>query len=108
MRALSVRQPHANRIAAGAKRVELRTWATPYRGDLLICAGKQIDREAALRLRLPTSECGPTGCAVCVVDLVACREVFEFIDDEPVNRLRVAAEESAPRRGALLPGWNRG
>ena len=40
MRALTVRQPWASLIAAGAKTIETRSWSTGYRGDLLIHAGK--------------------------------------------------------------------
>ena len=58
MKTLSVRQPAANEIAAGRKRVENRTWKTNYRGPLLMAASKK--------------KCGdlPTGCAICLVDLV--------------------------------------
>jgi hypothetical protein len=43
MKALSIRQPWANLIAQGLKTAEIRSWATPYRGPLLICSGKTID-----------------------------------------------------------------
>jgi hypothetical protein len=42
MRALTVRQPWAWAIFHG-KPVENRSWATKYRGDLLIHARKQFD-----------------------------------------------------------------
>ena len=38
MKARSVKNPFAVRISAGVKTREIRTWSTPYRGDLLICA----------------------------------------------------------------------
>lgn len=40
MKALSVMQPWAFLIAAGQKTIELRTWQTDHRGDLLICASR--------------------------------------------------------------------
>lgn len=43
-RALSIRQPWATMIALGYKPVENRTWATKYRGDLLIHASLQYDK----------------------------------------------------------------
>lgn len=43
---LSVRQPWASFLISGLKRLELRTWDTPYRGWLWLHAGKQVDREA--------------------------------------------------------------
>lgn len=60
MKALSVRQPHANRIASGEKPIETRTWTTKYRGDLLICSSK-------------TGQGEPKGVALCVVELVDIR-----------------------------------
>ena len=62
MKALSVRQPWANMIAAGEKTIETRTWATNYRGPLLIISSK--------RPHIP-----PAGCVVAVATLVACRSM---------------------------------
>lgn len=42
--ALSIRQPWAWLILTKRKDVENRTWSTPYRGPLLIHAGKGMDR----------------------------------------------------------------
>lgn len=38
MKALSIRQPYITEILGGLKEVEYRSWQTPYRGDLLLCA----------------------------------------------------------------------
>ncbi len=46
MRVLSIRQPWAWAIVSGFKRVENRTWHHPYRGRLLIHAGKHEDYES--------------------------------------------------------------
>lgn len=40
MKALTIRQPYAELIACGEKRVENRTWRTAYRGTIAIHAGK--------------------------------------------------------------------
>ena len=61
MRALSIRQPWASLVARGLKTVEVRSWSTPYRGPLLICA--------AARRHLDE----PVGVALAVVDLLDCR-----------------------------------
>lgn len=37
-------------IIQGKKRFKFRSWQTKYRGDLLIHAGKGIDKEAMKRL----------------------------------------------------------
>lgn len=60
MKALSVKQPWANLIACGSKTIETRTWATNYRGLLLIVSSK-----------LP--KIPPAGSAVAIVELVDCR-----------------------------------
>lgn len=62
MRAISVKEPWASMIRAGIKTIETRTWKTNYRGPLLICASAN-----------PKSEF--SGKAVCVVELVDCREM---------------------------------
>lgn len=40
MKALTICQPYPRLILIGEKHVENRTWSTPYRGPLLIHAGK--------------------------------------------------------------------
>jgi|WetSurMetagenome_2_1015567.scaffolds.fasta_scaffold01177_18 activating signal cointegrator 1 len=40
IKAISLWQPWASLIAVGAKKYETRSWATSYRGPLLICAAK--------------------------------------------------------------------
>lgn len=40
MKALTLTQPWATLVAIGSKRIETRSWATTYRGRLLIHAGK--------------------------------------------------------------------
>lgn len=51
MKALSIQQPWAWLIVNGYKAIENRTWATAYRGPLLIHAGKKIDTSARFWLR---------------------------------------------------------
>lgn len=46
MKAISVTQPWASLIAIGAKRIETRSWRTPYRGCLAIHAAKAFPRWA--------------------------------------------------------------
>jgi len=54
MRGFSLTQPWATLVAIGAKRIETRSWSTPYRGELLIHAAKGFPRDCqALCLREP-------------------------------------------------------
>lgn len=60
MKAISVKQPWVNMIARGKKTIETRTWATSYRGPLLIVSSKVPN--------IP-----PAGYAVAVAELIECR-----------------------------------
>lgn len=54
MKALTLTQPWATLVALGIKKVETRSWSTPYRGPLLIHAAKTWnadDRAFAADLR---------------------------------------------------------
>ena len=67
MRALSVKQPWAELIALGKKKIEFRTWQRDFRGDLLIVASKSRQDDEC-----DEEDLDPTmlvyGAAVCVVD----------------------------------------
>lgn len=45
MKVLSLWQPWATLIALGKKRVETRSWSTPYRGEVAIHAAKHWNRK---------------------------------------------------------------
>lgn len=53
---LSIRQPWASLIITGHKDIENRTWATTYRGPLLIHASQRVDADADTRGRLTRAE----------------------------------------------------
>ena len=74
MKVLTIKQPWATLIMQGDKRFELRSWKTKYRGDLLIHAGKGIDKEAMERLVKYIPENMPTGKILGKVTLVDCIE----------------------------------
>lgn len=46
MKALSIKQPFAELILQGRKKIELRKWKTKFRGEFLIHAPKIPDKEA--------------------------------------------------------------
>lgn len=49
MKVITVKQPFATLIAEGLKEYEFRTWRTKFRGDILIHAGKGIDKKTMKR-----------------------------------------------------------
>ena len=72
MKVLTIKQPWATLIMQGNKRFEFRSWQTKYRGDLLIHAGKGIDKEAMKRLEKYLPEELPYGKILGKVKLVDC------------------------------------
>jgi hypothetical protein len=68
MKALSLKQPWANLVAAGRKTIETRTWRTEYRGPILIVSSQQ-------------PRIAPAGFAVALVELADCRPMTPA--DEP-------------------------
>ena len=79
MKALSVKQPWANMIARGGKTIELRSWTTRHRGDLIICSSK--------RPNIP-----PVGAAVAIVNLVECRKATQKDEGEACCVVRVGKD----------------
>lgn len=81
MKVLTIKQPWATLIMQGDKRFEFRSWQTKYRGDLLIHAGKGIDKEAMKRLAKYLPAEIPFGKILGKVTLVDCVKMCpEFKD----------------------------
>ena len=72
MKVLTIKQPWATLIMQGDKRFEFRSWQTKYRGELLIHAGKGIDKEAMKRLSKYLPENIPSGKILGKVKLADC------------------------------------
>ena len=91
MKVITIKQPWATLIAKGYKKYEFRTWKSKYRGDILIHAGKGIDKEAVKRFECYNLEY-PTGCILAKATMSDCIEVTEEfrckrkIDNELVYR----------------------
>ena len=84
MKAISVQQPFAFEIMSGLKTIEVRSWDTLHRGDLLICAsGKPaFSREEMAELE---EEYGCTflyGQALCLARLVEVRPMQQGDEEE--------------------------
>lgn len=81
MKVITIKQPFATLIAEGLKRYEFRTWRTKYRGDILIHAGKSIDKKAMKKFEhLGLSY--PTGCIIAKAKITDCVEVDDDMRDE--------------------------
>lgn len=78
MKVITIKQPWATLITEGYKEYEFRTWKTKYRGELLIHAGKGIDKKAMEKFKHLNLEY-PSGCIIAKVNLTEC---IEINDDE--------------------------
>lgn len=77
MKVITIKEPWATLIAEGYKEYEFRTWKTKYRGEILIHAGKGIDKDAMERfkhLNLNYS-CGQIIAKATITDCI-------YVDDE--------------------------
>ena len=83
MKVITIKQPFATLIAEGLKEYEFRTWRTKYRGDILIHAGKGIDKKAMKRYEHLNLEY-PSGCIIAKAIITDCIN----IDDEVRNMLK--------------------
>ena len=82
MKAITIKQPFASLIAAGLKEYEFRTWKTKYRGEILIHAGKGVDKKAMKKFEHLNLEY-PSGCIIAKDTLADCIKV----DDELRKKL---------------------
>lgn len=83
MKAITIKQPFASLIIEGYKEYEFRTWRTKFRGDILIHAGKGVDKKAMEKYKHLVSDC-PSGCILGIVKITDCIK----IDDEAREMLK--------------------
>ena len=85
MRALTIHQPWASAIALGTKKIEMRSWATRYRGPLLIHAGRKKLSPEGIALAGVEKMLGrfnadriPFGALIAIAELVDCQPTEEL------------------------------
>ncbi len=76
MKVLTIKQPFATLIAEGIKEYEFRTWKTKYRGEILIHAGKGINKKAMQKFAHLNLEY-PSGYLIAKVVLTDCITIDE-------------------------------
>ena len=83
MKVITIKQPWATLIAQGLKEYEFRTWQTKYRGDILIHAGKGVDKEAMKRYKHLNLKY-PSGCIIAKATITDC----VLVDNEMKRKLK--------------------
>lgn len=71
MKVITIKQPFASLIANGLKEYEFRTWKTKYRGEVLIHAGRGVDKKAMKKFECYQLDY-PSGCIIAKANLVDC------------------------------------
>ena len=97
MKVLTIKQPWATLIAKGYKEYEFRTWKTKYRGDILIHAGKSIDKKAMSRFEEYNLDY-PQSRIIAEVEIVDCIKVDKEFN-EMINKLNSPVYGSKERTG---------
>ena len=81
MKVITIKQPFATLIAEGLKEYEFRTWKTSYRGEILIHAGKGVDKKAMERFKYLNLEY-PSGCIIAKATITDCVYVDDTLKEE--------------------------
>lgn len=74
MKVITIKQPYASLIASGIKEYEFRTWKTKYRGEILIHAGKGIDKKAMEKFKCYNLDY-PSGCIIAMAKITDCIKI---------------------------------
>lgn len=74
MKTLTIKQPFATLIVEGLKEYEFRTWKTNYRGEILIHAGKGVDKKAMKKYEYLGLEY-PKGCIIGKANITDCLKI---------------------------------
>lgn len=85
MKVITIKQPFATLIAEGIKEYEFRTWKTKYRGEILIHAGKGIDKKAMERFKYLNLDY-PNGCIIAKCELTDCVKVDDELREKLANK----------------------
>ena len=80
MKALSLKQPFAELVVSGIKKIEIRKWNTKFRGEFLIHASRGVDKKAMQKFGFEEL---PKGKIVGKANLV---DVKKYIDEKDFSK----------------------
>ena len=90
MKALSIKQPFAELIIQGKKKIELRKWNTKFRGEFLIHASKNPDINAMKRFGFSGL---PTGCIIGKATLIDVKKYTNNKEHQKDKDLHLASSD---------------
>ena len=98
MKVITLKQPWATLVAEGLKKYEFRSWKFNYRGEILIHAGKGVDKEAIkkfehLNLNYPQSK------IIAKVKILDCIELNDEINIQIIEENELVYGHKHDRTG---------
>lgn len=103
MKTLSLKQPFAELILQGKKKIELRKWNTKFRGEFFIHASKAVHSESMKKFGFNGL---PTGGIVGKVNLIEVKDYSQTKDFDKDKDRHLATEEWG-KYGFILEGAER-
>jgi len=85
MKALSLKQPFAELILQGRKKIELRKWNTKFRGEFLIHASKKPDIGAMRKFGFKELPCGAILGKANLVGVKKYKDKDEHVEDKELH-----------------------
>lgn len=85
MKALSIKQPWAELILQGKKKIEIRKWNTKFRGEFYIHASKTPDKEAMKRFGFESLPYGFIVGKTKLIDVKNYKDKEEFDKDKELH-----------------------
>ena len=85
MKTLSIKQPWAELILQGKKKIELRKWNTKFRGEFLIHTSKKLDESTMKKFGFNNLTCGFIVGKVELVDVKKYENDKEFVKDKNLH-----------------------
>jgi hypothetical protein len=98
MKALSLKQPFAELVVDGRKKIELRNWKTKFRGEFFIHASKNPDKESMQRFGFTNL---PLGFLVGKANLIDVK-TYENEEEQEKDRELHLASSSWGKNGFIL------
>ena len=98
MKVITLKQPWATLVAEGLKKYEFRSWKFNYRGEILIHAGKGVDKEAMkkfehLNLNYPQAK------IIAKVKILDCIELNDGINSQIIEENELVYGHKYDRTG---------
>ena len=104
MKAITIKEPYATLIAEGYKEYEFRVWKTSYRGDILIHAGKSIDKENSKRFKHLNLTYSP-GKIIAKATITDCILVDEEFSKKMLEKDHIVYKNLSRKRDKQLYGF---